>query len=108
MRDFTVTTAHHPDGTFVTVCGEMDLDTCPQVEEATTVLPVGDKTLCLDLSGVSFIDSMGLNMLLRLRRRIRADGGRLVLTGLQVQPAEVLRLTETYALFDTGFTPSPY
>ncbi|MER7623790.1 hypothetical protein [Streptomyces sp. NPDC126503] len=40
---------------------------------------------------------MGLNTLLRLRRRVQAEGGRLVLTGLQVQSTEVMRLTETYA-----------
>ncbi|MER7625785.1 STAS domain-containing protein [Streptomyces sp. NPDC126503] len=106
MPDFTVTAAHHPDKTLLTVSGEMDFDTCSQVEEVTAVLPVGNKTLHLDLSGVSFMDSSGLNTLLRLRRRIEDNGGRLVLTGLQDQPGQVLRLTDTYALFDTGFFPS--
>ncbi|MER7623789.1 hypothetical protein [Streptomyces sp. NPDC126503] len=46
-----MTAAHHPEGRLLTVCGEMDLDICPQVEEVTTVLPVGNKTLHLDLPG---------------------------------------------------------
>ncbi|GAA3919069.1 hypothetical protein GCM10022244_30280 [Streptomyces gulbargensis] len=108
MRAFTVTATHHPDRTVVTVCGEMDLDTCPQVEEATTGLPAGDKTLYLDLTRVSFIDSMGLNTLLRLRHRVQTAGGRLVLTGLQDRPGQVLHLTDTYVLFDTSLSCSPH
>ncbi|MFF5425410.1 MULTISPECIES: STAS domain-containing protein [unclassified Streptomyces] len=107
MRDFTVTAAHHPGGTVVTVCGEMDLDTSPQVEEIAAALPVGNETVCLDLSAVPFLDSMGLNTLLRLRRRVRTHGGRLLLAGLQTQPSDVLHLTETYVLFDTGVSPAP-
>ncbi|GHF00568.1 hypothetical protein GCM10018785_74560 [Streptomyces longispororuber] len=100
MPDFTVTALHHLEGTVIAVTGELDIHTCPRVERATAVLPVGDKTLRLDLSGVSFMDSMGLNLLLRLRNRIHGSGGHLVLAGLQAQPCAVLRLTETYALFD--------
>jgi anti-sigma B factor antagonist/stage II sporulation protein AA (anti-sigma F factor antagonist) len=47
------------------------------------------------------MDSVGLTLLLKLRRRVLAEGGRLLLTGLQSQPASVLRLTET----DTLLTP---
>lgn len=105
MPDFTVTAAHQPGTTVITIAGEMDIDTCPQVEEATTVLPLSGRTLYLDLSGMSFMDSMGLNLLLQLRNRTRAAGSRLVLVHLQDQPSAVLRLTEAYALFDIIDTP---
>ncbi|WP_228974421.1 STAS domain-containing protein [Streptomyces sp. DH12] len=98
---FTVVVTHHPQSTVIAVTGEMDLTTCPRVDEACTVLPVGGKTLRLDLSGVPFMDSTGLNLLLRLRRRVRDDGSRLVLAGLQPQPRHLLHLTEAYALFET-------
>ncbi|TQE32832.1 STAS domain-containing protein [Streptomyces ipomoeae] len=39
------------------------------------------------MSGVSFMDSVGLNLLLKLRRRLLAEGGQLLVTGLQSQPA---------------------
>ncbi|MFF8387814.1 STAS domain-containing protein [Streptomyces kanasensis] len=104
---FTVAVTHHPHGTLVAVTGEMDLTTCPRVEEACTVLPVGGKTLRLDLSGVSFMDSTGLNLLLRLRRRVQGDGSRMVLTGLQDQPRHLLDLTEAYSLFDTTDAGEP-
>ncbi|MEV5439572.1 STAS domain-containing protein [Streptomyces sp. NPDC052682] len=98
MNDFTVTTQQHADRTVVTVAGEMDLDSCPALEEATLVIPLAGKTLHLEMSGVSFMDSVGLNLLLNLRRRLLAEGGRLLITDLQTQPASVLRLTETDAL----------
>jgi anti-anti-sigma factor len=101
MNELTVTTQHHSDRTVVTVAGEMDLASCPTLEEATLIIPLDGKTLQLEISGVPFMDSAGLNLLLKLRRRLVAEGGRLFITGLQTQPAGVLRLTET----DTLLTP---
>ncbi|GAA1503949.1 hypothetical protein GCM10009730_03440 [Streptomyces albidochromogenes] len=98
MKAFTVTVEQRPDLTLVTVAGELDMQTVPAVEEAAVVVPLGGKPLRVDLAGVSFMDSSGLNLLLRLRRRMREEGGHLVLSGLQEQPAGLLRLTETYAL----------
>ncbi|MFJ7151522.1 STAS domain-containing protein [Streptomyces sp. NPDC100445] len=100
MPDFTVTVTHYPGESVIALAGELDMSTCPQVDEATTALPAGATSLRLDLSGISFMDSMGLNLLLTLRRRIRADAGRLALAGVQEQPAGLLRLTGAYALFD--------
>ncbi|MER6076048.1 STAS domain-containing protein [Streptomyces sp. NPDC001817] len=57
------------------------------------------KTLYLDLSGVSFMDSSGLNLLILLRRRLHAEGGRLAVTGLQTQPERLLQLTQASELF---------
>ncbi|MFF3341396.1 STAS domain-containing protein [Streptomyces flavidovirens] len=98
MHDFTVTVDQQPDLAVITMAGEMDLVTVPAVEKAALLVPPGAKTLHLEMSGVSFMDSSGLNLLLRLRRRMHTEAGRLVLSGLQEQPAGVLRLTETYEL----------
>ncbi|MFE9454930.1 STAS domain-containing protein [Streptomyces sp. NPDC006739] len=74
----------------MTVRGEIDLQTCPQLSRAAFVTPLGGEPLYLDLSGVSFMDSSGLNLLLLLRRRLHAEGGRLAVTGLQPQPVSLL------------------
>lgn len=97
MNDFTVTVEQHPDRTVVSVTGEIDLDALPALREATFVIPLGG-TLHMDMSGVSFMDSSGLNLLLGLRRRLLAEGSRLLVTNLQSQPAGVLQVTETYEL----------
>ncbi|WP_055489088.1 STAS domain-containing protein [Streptomyces sp. TP-A0356] len=98
MNDLTVITQQYAESTVITVAGAVDLKTCPALVRATLVIPLGGKTLQLDLSRVSFMDSSGLNLLLQLRRRLLAEGGRLVVTGLQKQPARLLHLTETYEL----------
>ncbi|MEU6807403.1 STAS domain-containing protein, partial [Streptomyces neyagawaensis] len=53
---------------------------------------------------VSFMDSSGLNLLVQLHRRLHAEGKRLTVTGLQPQPARLLEITETYALFTADTT----
>ncbi|MGV9249588.1 STAS domain-containing protein [Streptomyces sp. NPDC003710] len=99
MNALTVVTQQHTDRTVVTVSGEMDLQTCPALAEGTSVIPLAGKTLYLDLSGVPFMDSSGLNLLILLRRRLHAEGGRLAVTGLQDQPERLLQLTQASELF---------
>jgi anti-anti-sigma factor len=53
------------DGQLV-VSGDMDLATAPVLQRAATKL--GGPSISLDLSGVAFIDSTGLHLLLDLRR----------------------------------------
>ncbi len=98
MQGLTVSTQQYADRTVITAAGEMDLATRPALEQAALGVPLGGRTLQLELSGVTFMDSIGLNLLLQLRKRLLAEEGRLLVTGLQAQPEQVLQLTETYEL----------
>ncbi|MFG3345702.1 STAS domain-containing protein [Streptomyces sp. NPDC048018] len=93
MSDLILTTREDADRMVITVSGEMDLASCPTLERATRVAPSSGTPLCLDMSGVTFMDSSGLNFLLILQRRLREAGSPLVLTGLQEGPKRVLALT---------------
>ncbi|MFG3207152.1 STAS domain-containing protein [Streptomyces sp. NPDC048192] len=104
MNDFTVVTQQYPDRTVITVQGEMDLQTCPQLARAAAVIPLRGTPLYLDVSGVPFMDSSGLNLLVSLRRRLDAEGSRLAITGLQSQPTRLLQLTGVYGLFAANTT----
>ena len=53
-----------------------------------TALP---RRLTLDLSGVGFMDSSGIAIILRSYHRLRALGGELILRGVPAQAAKVLR-----------------
>ncbi|MEU0678061.1 STAS domain-containing protein [Streptomyces sp. NPDC006172] len=101
MSDVTVTTQQHPDRTLITVHGEIDLQSSRPLAQATASAPLDGKPLCLDLSGVPFMDSSGLNLLLLLRMRFDAEGGRLAVTGLQPQPTRLLQISGAYDLFTT-------
>ncbi|MFF2195396.1 STAS domain-containing protein [Streptomyces sp. NPDC058157] len=98
-------TAPSPDRAVVAVCGELDMQTSLDLTEATDALPFAGLDLTLDLSGVTFMDSAGLNTLLRLRRRVRAEGATLSLSGVPDQALRVLELTGTTSLFVV--LPSP-
>lgn len=75
------------------VGGEMDLRTAPGLHQQATAL-IGDHPhLILDLSGVTFCDSSGLNALLRLRRHAGENGGSLALAAPTDQIMRMLRLT---------------
>ncbi|MGW4276460.1 STAS domain-containing protein [Streptomyces seoulensis] len=81
------------------VSGAMDYftqyDFCAAVQGL--LVPSG-RRLVLELSGVDFLDSSGLNELLRLRRRAAGAGGSLVLAAVPLWVQELLALTGTDSL----------
>ncbi|MGW7327693.1 STAS domain-containing protein [Streptomyces sp. NPDC054840] len=67
-------------GLGVTLSGELDFFTVEQVEPCLHELArAGHRNLILDLCGLSFCDSAGIDLFLRLNRRCRASGTRLLL-----------------------------
>lgn len=88
-----------PDVTIMTVAGELDMTTCPYVTRATDYLILQGRTLALDLSALTYMDSSGLDMLLTLRNRARTEYGVLHLYGVPRQALRVLDLTGTRGLF---------
>jgi anti-sigma B factor antagonist len=60
--------------------GELDPHTAPLLQERIDAIFASGRTdLCLDLSGLSFIDSSGLRVILSAHKRADDRGGRLVL-----------------------------
>jgi len=76
------------------VDGEVDTNSSGQLETAlNTLLEQGARTILLELSGMDYVSSVGLRVLLATLKKLRADQGRMVLNGwqqllfqLQVQP----------------------
>ena len=56
-------------------------------EAVATLLP---KSLTLDLSGITFMDSSGIALLLRTHRQVTGYGGTLKVTHIPTQPRRVL------------------
>lgn len=58
----------------VSVFGELDLATCPQLRAVLDRLATEKRTAVVDLAGVAFMDSTGLNLLAQATREARRDG----------------------------------
>lgn len=86
----------------VTVRGELDPHTALGLE--STLRDVGAnqevRRLVVDLSGVGFIDSSGLRVLLAAHADQQADGGRLVLRAPSDGVRRLLEMTDLVAYLD--------
>ncbi|WP_317447229.1 STAS domain-containing protein [Streptomyces collinus] len=105
MPSFGVHISDHAERIVVTVVGELDFDTCPRITQVTDTVIIRDRTLCLDLTGVPFLDASGLGLLQILNEHAGGQGGLLELSGLQSQPRRVLELTGMRAQFRTTAGP---
>ncbi|MFD9457813.1 STAS domain-containing protein [Streptomyces sp. NPDC059985] len=105
MTTFHVDVATSGDRTVVSITGELDLDTRPQVTRALSHLDLAGRTLVLDLTNMTFIDSTGLTMLIVLRRRAHAEGWNLELHEAGTRVLHVLDLTGTREFFTLTNTP---
>jgi anti-sigma B factor antagonist len=82
----------------VAVLGELDIATAPSLDDA--VLGLEDARpglLVIDLTGVSFIDSTGLSVLLTASNRAREQGRRLVVVRPPLPALRVFTLTRVDA-----------
>jgi anti-sigma B factor antagonist len=62
----------------VALVGELDLASAPEVRTAVVrALADGGAHLVLDLSGVDFVDSLGLGVVVSALKRVRGRGGEL-------------------------------
>ena len=92
---FSAVRSRLPGGQVLVVLdGELDISTAPEVEKVTAGLEAGAR-LVIDLAGVEFVDSSGMNTLVRITRAVESDGGAVVLAA----PGQhVLRVFEIVGL----------
>ncbi|MGW7451854.1 STAS domain-containing protein [Streptomyces sp. NPDC054787] len=83
----------HASHVRVALVGELDIHTAIRVEPRLTELArSGSGELVLDLSGLAFCDSSGIDLFLRLHRRCAAGRTGLRLTGVPPLLAKSLRV----------------
>ena len=92
---------HDGDGAgVISVTGELDLHTSPRLRDALLSHLANDaRNLSVDLSGVTFIDSTGLSVLIAALRRARSVGGDVRLRAPSRQTYKVLELTKLTEVF---------
>lgn len=76
------------------IVGEVDMATTPRLrDELIGLVNEGRRRLVLDVSGVPFLDSTGLGVLMEVHRRLREHDGAVALVG--ARPALIRLLTIT-------------
>ncbi|MCX4666771.1 STAS domain-containing protein [Streptomyces sp. NBC_01381] len=84
----------------VTPAGELDHHTADLLREPLeSCLDDGFSRLVIDCSGLEFMDSTGLNVLLGARLKAEAAGGGVHLAGMQPVVARVFEITGADAVF---------
>jgi anti-sigma B factor antagonist len=71
---FSISTSVRGDVLVVTVSGEVDLTTAPELTRAIHLTSAHTSRLVADLAGVTFLDSSGLNALVRGCRALEERG----------------------------------
>jgi anti-sigma B factor antagonist len=81
------------DDVIFSLVDEVDAATAPLIDEHTSgAVQAGRRHVVFDLSGVTFMDSQGVNALLRADRTLAAVGGRLRLRAPSPPVRLVLRV----------------
>lgn len=85
----------------VAVTGELDLANAPRLRQEVHRLTAGGHArLVLDLSGVEFIDSAGLGVVVGALKRVRTQGGALRVVTPPAHVRRVLDLTRLDRILD--------
>ena len=81
--------------------GEIDLYTAPRLHGELVTLLSGDSPVqvVVDMSGVDFCDSTGMNVLLAAHRRAREQGGDLELAAPRPAVRKILQVTGLESVF---------
>jgi anti-sigma B factor antagonist len=104
--DFSVEYTVTDEGIVVlVVSGPMDVATVPQLRDLMVrLIEEGHHRLVLDLSGVDFIDSIGLGVIVGVVHRLRPHDGSVAVAAPSEQVRQVLQITQldrVVALHDT-------
>lgn len=89
----TIEVRHEQDCVIVTVAGEIDISTVTRLRERLFEIAASGNPLVVDLDQVTFIDSVGLSVLVGAANRTAAHGGSLQVACAPAKIRELLRLT---------------
>jgi anti-sigma B factor antagonist len=92
----------------LTIEGELDAVTAGDLrKELDKVCATHPKRVEVDLSTLRMVDSSGVGTLVSLYKRVRANGGEVVMMGLRDQPLAIFRLLRLDRVMTGTDLPSP-
>ena len=81
------------DATTLRIAGALDALTAPDIRPAIEQMVAEKlKNVVVDVSGMEFIDSSGVAVIVALYKRIRAAGGSVQVVGAKDQPLAIFKL----------------
>ena len=98
--ELNVSTASQEGHAVVTATGELDLYTAPRLQNALAGL-LRDQPghVVVDMSGIDFCDSTGMNVLLSAHKRLKERGGTLELAAPRPAVKRILQVTGLDSVF---------
>ena len=96
---FETRVVHEDDAIVIYVSGEIDIASCERLRDARAQHGTA-QTIILDLSGVEFMDSSSLPILVQARGALTVDGGSLKLRNPSVAAHRLLSVSGAEALLD--------
>jgi anti-anti-sigma factor len=103
---FDVVRIDHPLGVVLRLDGELDVATVPLLQEQLDRATRAGGAVVIDLTGLRFIDSSGLHLLVRAEEQLRASGGQLMLVHGPPAVRRVFELTGLDRYFAWCDSPS--
>ena len=96
-----ISTSVEGDVTVVTVRGSLAFDLARNlIDEIEAALAKGNKKIVVDLSSVTYINSMGVASLVTVFTKVSNNGGRVILSGLTRKTSDLLQTTKLNTIFD--------
>ena len=77
----------------VRIVGDVDGSTAPEAQNQIMPLVQPGSRILLDMSGVPYMSSAGLRMLLSTYRQVASQNGRIALTGLAEELKDTMEVT---------------
>ena len=99
--EFRIVTGVRPAGVHVlAVHGDADLHTAPELRERLAdAIDTGARTVVLDLTETTFLDSMALGVMIGALKRMRARDGQLRLVVTRDEVRRILEITQLHRVF---------
>ena len=95
-----ITSTNHQQAAVVVLAGRMDAVSAPQFEKTCEpIIGAGAKNIVADISGLTYISSMGLGSLLSIAKKLQPRGGKLYVCGATGMVKEVFRMAGFEAIF---------
>ncbi len=88
----------------IDLAGNLDAKTVPEVQEQMLSISMERGRIVLDISGVEYVSSAGLRMLLLLYRQLKAKGGKIILVGVSEEITDVMSNTGLLNFFQVAGT----